>query len=217
MRNEPRAWSNAPPVVRMALRPTGLSELQFVSPLGSGRRCTVWRAKCGSDLVAVKLFSSEAIAKHASRHREPLARFEFNRNRRLYAVPGLRSNIVRPLRVFDLGSRQMLMQDVICGHTLTEFSTVASGRDRRQVYAQLEQIVTAAHDVSIFDLDLHRDNILITRSRTGHPNVMLFDFNKIPFHEHPPNALAGILVRLGLIGPRSRGLRLLRLLGRALA
>lgn len=216
MRNEPRAWPDAPSDGRMVPRPTGLSELQFVDPLGSGRRCAVWRAKRGADMVAVKLFSSQAIAKHASRHHEPLARFEFNRNRHLYSIPELRDNIVRPIEVFDLGSRQMLMQDVICGDTLTEFSTVASGGDRRQVYAQLVRIVTAAHDVSIFDLDLHRDNILITRSRTGHPNVMLFDFNKIPFHEHPPNALAGILVRLGLIGPRSRDLRLLRLLGEAL-
>jgi hypothetical protein len=57
---------------------------------------------------------------------------------------------------------------------------------------------------------------LIRRGRTGEPNVMLFDFNKIPFHEYPPNALACCLLRLGWIGAKSRDFRLLRALRKAL-
>ena len=194
-----------------------LRGFSFVSLIGAGRRCTVWRAQRGAEVVAVKLFNSHAIDKHASRHHEPLARFEFNRNRRLYAVPAVRKYIVRPINVVDCGRQQLLIQDVISGDSLSRFSTAASNRDRQRVCTQLAQIVAAAHDVSIFDLDIHSGNVLITRDRKGHPNVMLFDFNKIPFHEHPPNAFAGVLVRFGWIRPESRDFRLLRALCRALA
>jgi hypothetical protein len=193
-----------------------LTGFKLVGRLGSGRRCTVWQARRGTELVAVKIFNSRAIAKHASRHHEPLARFEFNRNRQLYAVPGLRNNIVRPVSVIDRGHQQILMQDVVCGETVADFRAVANDRDRQRICAQLVRIVAAAHDASIFDLDIHSGNILISRARTGQPNVMLFDFNKIPFHEWPPNALAGCLLRLGWIGPRSRDFRLLRALRKAL-
>ena len=65
-------------------------ELKLVAPLGTGRRCTVWKAQRGAEVVAVELFTKRAIEKHASRHQEPLARFEFNRNRR--SILGLLPN-----------------------------------------------------------------------------------------------------------------------------
>jgi hypothetical protein len=150
------------------------------------------------------------------RHDEPLARFELNRNRRLYAAPALRKNIVRPIGAIDRGGQQILIQDVVRGETLFEFSATAHERDRHRIYGQLVRIVTAAHDASIFDLDIHSGNILIARGRTGEPNVMLFDFNKIPFHEWPPNAVVRCLVRLGWLGPGSRDFRLLRTLRKTL-
>jgi len=194
----------------------GLTGFKLVRRLGAGRRCTVWQAQRGAEQVALKFFTSRAIAKHAMRHDEPLARFELNRNQRLYAAPALRKNIVRPIGAIDRGGQQILMQDVVRGETLSEFSATAHERDRHRIYRQLVRIVTAAHNASIFDLDIHSGNILITRGRTGEPNVMLFDFNKIPFHEWPPNAVVRCLVRLGWLGPASRDLRLLRTLRKTL-
>jgi hypothetical protein len=75
------------------------------------------------------------------------------------------------------------------------------------VHAELLRIVSTAHDASFYDLDLHPKNILVQRRTDGLPGVVLFDFNKIPFHEWPPNVVVRHLVALGYIKPESRDLR----------
>lgn len=194
-----------------------LEGIEIVGPLGDGSRCTAWKARRGFEALAVKHFKCHAVLKHASRHAVPLARFEFDRNCRLYSAPGLRANIARPVAMVDDGPRQILIQELIVGVPITDFASGAGERERRRIYAQLGRIVSAAHDASVYDLDLHSNNILVARGSRGRHKVVLFDFNKIPYHERPPNVVVGYWVKRGWIGSKSRDLRLLRSIRRMLS
>jgi len=201
---EPRVTGRRASPVKESL---GLRELRIVAPIGTGRRCTAWRAiRHGRDLVA-KRFTDRAAAKHASRHGVSIARFEFERNTSLFAVHELRSNVARPLGFVASGSQQVFLQEFVDGLPLLRYAASASESERSLVHAELLRIVAIAHDASFYDLDLHPKNILVRRRVDGLPGVVLFDFNKIPYHEWPPNAVARRLVAFGYIKPESRDLR----------
>jgi RIO-like serine/threonine protein kinase len=192
------------------------SGLRIIGRIGRGRRCVVWRARHDGRDVVLKRFADTAIAKHAARHAVPLARFEFERNQALRAIAALRHHISRPLGFVADAARHMLIQEFIDGTPLHRFAATASAEERSRIGRELERIVNAAHDAGIYDLDLHPLNVLIRRDADHTPRAMLFDFNKIPYHEWPPNPLARWLLGRGWIGPESRDRRGLRAVWRVL-
>lgn len=96
------------------------------------------------------------------------------------------------------------------GVSLGTFMATASEAARRAIRVDLRHIVSAAHAASVYDLDLHPTNIIVRTRSDGFPQAVLFDFNKIPSHEWPPNPLARWLVGIGWIGPESRDWRRLQ-------
>lgn len=192
------------------------SRLRIIGRIGRGRRCIVWRAKHDGRDVVIKRFADAAIAKHAARHTAPLARFEFERNQALRNISALRDHIARPLGFIADAMTHLLIQEFIDGTPLHRFAATANAEERKRVGMELEGIVNAAHTAGIYDLDLHPLNVLIGRDANQSPRVMLFDFNKIPYHEWPPNPIARWLIGRGWIGPESRDRRGLRAIWRVL-
>ncbi|MEX2122971.1 MAG: hypothetical protein WD795_03690 [Woeseia sp.] len=191
-------------------------EISIIGPIGSGRRCTAWRANSWGQDFVVKLYSDRAIAKHAARYTLPIARFEYERNLSLFTTHGLRGKIARPLGFVSRGVRQVFLQEFVTGVPLASFAVSASESERLRVNAALVSIVRTAHEHAIFDLDLHPSNVLVMRSVSGLPDPVLFDFNKIPYHEWPPNAAMRAFVAFGRIRRESRDLRGLRTIRRVL-
>lgn len=87
---------------------------------------------------------------------------------------------------------------------LGAFLRRCSGPSRNLLFAELRSILDGAHRAGLFDLDLHQSNIIVTRQPDGAARPVLFDFNKVPYHVRPPNALFGVFLKLGLIRRRSR-------------
>ena len=191
-------------------------QIRIIGPIGRGRRCTAWRAnRSGHDFV-VKLYSDRAIARHAARYALPIARFEYERNLSLFTMRGLRGKIAEPLGFVSRGVRQVFLQEFVTGVPLVSFAASANGSERLRVNAALVNIVRTAHEHAIFDLDLHPSNVLVMRSVSGLPDPVLFDFNKIPYHEWPPNAVVRAFVAFGCIKRESRDIRGLRTIRRVL-
>ena len=73
----------------------------------------------------------------------------------------------------------------------------------------VRRIVELAHEAGLYDVDLHARNVMVV-TENGEPIPKLFDFNYIPFHDRPRNPFSALLLRIGLLGRRSRDLRKLR-------
>ena len=125
-------------------------------------------------------------------------------------MPGLGPYIARPLAYVADGDIQAMVQEFVDGVLFAEFRKTAAAATLTGLVALLGDIVRRAHAASIFDLDLHPNNIMVVRDGNGH-SLKLYDFNKIPFHERSPNPAAALLLRLGVIRPESRDLRRLLL------
>lgn len=217
--NDPDSWSpghSARQGNRTGRANRNLSDFRIIGRIGSGRRCTAWRANgWGQDFV-VKLYLDRAIAKHAARNALPLARFEYERNLSLFMTRGLHARIARPLGFVSRGVRQVFLQEFVPGVPLASFAASASVPERLQLEAALASVVRTAHEHAIFDLDLHPSNVIVMRRESGLPVPVLFDFNKIPYHEWPPNAALRLFVALGGVKREARDLRGLRIIRRAL-
>ena len=75
------------------------------------------------------------------------------------------------------------------------------------LFDHVRRIVALAHAARLYDVDLHAGNVMVVEEPGGEAVPKLFDFNFIPFYVHPPNPLAALLFRLGIIDLRSRDLR----------
>lgn len=196
--------------------PSVAAPLRTVRRLGAGRRCVAWLAWWGTRLVVVKRFAGAAVAKHSARHGTPLALFEYRRNRALHGIAPLARHVAEPLAWVATDAHQLLLQAYVDGEPLDRFAPAASREERGRICDDLARVVAGAHAAGVFDLDLHPRNVLVRRSRDGTPSAVLFDFNKIPYHEWPPNALARWLVGRRWIRPESRDRRRLDALTRRL-
>ena len=193
-----------------------LGDLEILCSLGVGRRCRAYLVQRQGRLLVAKVYRRSAVTRHASRHTEHLACFEFRRNLALRRIEGLAPFVAEPVDLLVVGQRQIFLQEYVDGVRLKHFCENATAFVRQELFTQLRGVVAQAHRAGHYDLDLHPDNLLIVECEPGMPRVVLYDFNKIPYHLAPPNALFGWMVMLGLIDPCDRDLRYLRKLRRRL-
>ncbi len=205
----PSPSSLAAPLV--ALRSTWLAAIAVIAELGTGKRSRAYRIRWADRDCVLKLYDPAACAKHARRHPVPLARYEYRRNRALYQVPGLQAHIARPFVYWVDGDRQAFVQEYLPGTLYEHYRDTAPDTERETLIASLKDIVARAHGAGLYDLDLHPNNVMVCPDESGGRSLKLYDFNKVPFHELPPNPLAALLLALRLVRPESRDLRRLYL------
>jgi hypothetical protein len=192
--------------------------LEILQKIGEGRRCAVFEARTAEDTsLALKLYWPSAIDKHACHSRIALARYEYEQNAALYAIGELRPFIALPVAYFVSQRLQAMLQERVAGEPLAAYVRRASAPQRRTLRGQIGRLVEVAHAAGRFDLDLQPHNVIVRRSVDGEPRPVLFDFNKIPYHVRPPNAVCAILLGMRLLSPESRDRRYRRRLNRLCA
>src|SRR5690606_38871230 len=137
-----------------------------------------WR---GQDLV-IKRYRQAAIEKHARLACEPLAEFEYRRNRACHSVAGLQRHVARPIGFLVGTGSQWLLQERIDGRLCSELGASWPDEKWRAVQARLGELVELAHLAGVHDLDLHPRNVMLTVGPVMVEPV-LFDFNLVPFTE----------------------------------
>jgi hypothetical protein len=207
--------SGAAPDVQLDLRETPFADFVVSGVIGGGRRCVAFAVRGrGRDLV-LKAYHAGAATRHARRCGVSIARYEFERNAAFRSVAQLTTHVAAPVAFLSSPGAELFLQERVFGTPLTTFLHDCSAECRRALLARLLTILTSAHEARLFDLDLHPSNVLVRRTPDGTAWPMLFDFNKVPFHIQPPNALVGLLVKLGVIGRRARDYRQWKRLQRA--
>jgi hypothetical protein len=198
------------------LSSTVFTDLMWLGRIGSGCRCVVFEGRRRNERIVIKVYRQAAIEKHLRRIGGSIAQYEYARNVACYSIPHLKHFVAKPVGVIALPGAEVFLQEHVHGEDLESYCEAATPAARRAVLATIEMIVARAHDAGLFDLDLQPNNIIVTQGLQGEPHPVLFDFNKVPYHLQPPNALAAASVRFGLSGPQSRDLRYLRRLKRNL-
>jgi hypothetical protein len=152
----------------------------------------------------LKVYKPAAIARHARKHKLPLAEFEHRRNKAFFEARGLAKYVAEPLGFVVEPGFQMSLQECLDGEVYyfaqREHATFISPRFMQD----LTELVSLSHEAKLYDIDLHAMNVMVDR-KAGGPK--LFDFNQIPFTERPQNPLIGLALKLGLLGKDSRDLR----------
>lgn len=180
------------------------AELVISEILGQGRRCVAFAARSyGRDLV-LKVYHPRAATRHAHRCGGSIARYECERNAMFHGVPALAPFIAAPIGFLSSPRAELFLQERVSGKPLISFLRTCSTTCREKLLADLRTILECSHQAGLFDLDLHPSNIIVKRQADGTARPTLFDFNKVPYHVRPPNVIFGLLVKLGLIGCRSR-------------
>ena len=203
-----------PQPARPALASTQFADVELGEVVGVGRRCVAFSARRHDQALVLKSYHPQAVDRHADRAGGSIARYECERNAALHRIPGLTTYIAAPIGYWSSPREEFFVQQRVCGETLASFLRGCSARYRERLLSELRNILERAHDAGLYDLDLHPGNLLVQRRADGSGRPILFDFNKVPYHQQPPNRLYGWLVALGLIGPCSRDERLWRRLAR---
>ncbi len=196
-----------------------LGELEVIRRLGTGRRCRAFLVRREARLLVAKVYRPSAVRRHAARHAqhaEHLAQFEFGRNLALRSVAGLARSVAEPVDLLVVDKQWIFLQEFVEGVRLDRFCENGAAAARDGLLAQLRGIVARAHAAGHYDLDLHPANLLVVQPEPGKARIVLYDFNKVPYHLAPPNRLFGWMVALGLIAPRDRDVRHLRRLQRTM-
>jgi hypothetical protein len=203
-----------PQPARPTLAGTRFADVELDEVVGVGRRCIAFSARRHDQALILKSYHRRAVARHTERAGGSLARYECERNAALHRVAGLAAYVAAPVGYWSSPREEFFVQQRICGESLASFLRGCSTRNRERLLSELRNILDCAHGAGLYDLDLHPGNVLVQRRVDGSGRPILFDFNKVPYHQQPPNRLSGWLVALGLIGPRSRDRRLWRRLTR---
>ena len=188
---------------------TAVGAARILGKLGEGGRSTVYRADWHGREVALKVYKSEAIARHARKHAENLAKFEYLRNRAFYDAPGLAKYVAEPMGYLTTGGVSAFIQEKLDGELYYFYFRARNGDVPVQLFEHVNRMVRLYHKAGLYDVDLHAMNVMVVE-KNGEPIPKLFDFNLIPFHIHPPNKLVGLLLKTGLIDLEARDLRKLR-------
>lgn len=186
------------------LRGTDFADIVICGIVGRGRRCVAFAARRGNRDLVLKVYQPQAAIRHAHRCGGSIARYEYERNAAFHRVPTLARFIAAPIGFSSTPRAEMFLQERVFGEHLSAFMRTCSATCRDKLLAEVLTILEGAHRAGLFDLDLHPSNIVVKRDTDGNGRPMLFDFNKVPYHVRPPNALFGLLVKLGLIGRRAR-------------
>jgi ubiquinone/menaquinone biosynthesis C-methylase UbiE len=193
-----------PESLKLRLKDTHYADVEVTDKLGEGKRSVVYRARWRGREVSVKVYKPAAIARHACKHKVPLAEFEHRRNKAFFEAPGMARFVAEPLGFIVEPGFQMSLQECLDGEVY-----YFAKRDRAPFISprfidDLAELVRLSHEARLYDIDLHAMNVMVDR-QTGGPK--LFDFNQIPFTERPQNPLVGLALKLGLLGKGSRDLR----------
>ncbi len=190
-------------------RLTALGDVRILGRLGEGGRSTVYRARWRDQDVALKVYKAFALERHARKHSENLAKFEYSRNRAFYEAPGMSRYVAKPLGYLATEGVSAFMQEKLEGELYYFYYRARNGDMPRSVFEHVKTMVHLYHKAGLYDVDLHAMNVMVVEEREE-PVPKLFDFNLIPFHVHPPNKLVGALLRTGLIDLQARDLRKLK-------
>jgi hypothetical protein len=188
---------------------TAIGDVRITGRLGEGVTCVVCRGEWKGREVTVKLYKASAVEWHARRHRQELAEFEYRRNKAFHEVPGLARYVARPLAYLATGPVSALVQERLDGLLYHRYYRERNGEVPGSLREHLRRIVELAHEAGLYDVDLHARNVMVV-TENGEPIPKLFDFNYIPFYERPRNPFVALLLKIGLLGRRSRDLRKLR-------
>lgn len=199
----------SPDTPRGELALTGLGDVRIVGRLGEGGRSTVYLARWRDREVALKVYKASAIERHARKHAENLAKFEYSRNRAFHEAPGLARYVARPLGYIATEGVSAFLQEKLNGELYYFYYRARNGDMPAGLFAHVERMVHLYHKAGLYDVDLHAMNVMVVED-DGEPIPKLFDFNLIPFHIHPPNKFVGLMLRTGLIDLQARDLRKLR-------
>lgn len=189
---------------------TAVGDVRIVGKLGEGGRSTVYLGEWGGRRVALKVFKASAVERHARKHPLNVAAYEYARNLAFHRAPGLSVYVAEPLGHIATPGVSAVIQERLDGKLYYFYYRARGGRVSPALFGHIERIVERAHAAGLYDIDLHSMNVMVVHDRDGEPIPKLFDFNLIPFCEHPPNPFVGLLLRLGLLDERSRDLRKLR-------
>jgi ubiquinone/menaquinone biosynthesis C-methylase UbiE len=193
-----------PESLRVKLKDTQYADMEVIDKLGEGKRSVVYRARWRGRDVGLKVYKPAAIARHARKHKLPLAEFEHRRNRTFFEARGLARYVAEPLGFVVEPGFQMSLQECLDGEVYYFAQRERAAFISPRFMEDLAELVSLSHQASLYDIDLHAMNVMVDR-KAGGPK--LFDFNQIPFTERPQNPLVGLALKLGLLGRESRDLR----------
>ena len=189
---------------------TELEGAKVTGVLGEGRRSIVYRAEWRGREVALKVYKRTAVATHARKNSQPIAEFEYSRNRQFFDAPGLDRYVAQPFAFAATPEVQAVAQEPIDG----DLYYFVHRRNRAEIpdsfVGHLREILRLSHDAGLYDVDLHSMNVLMAREASGELVPKLFDFNLIPFTIRPQNPFVGWLLAAGLLSKESRDRRRLR-------
>jgi hypothetical protein len=188
---------------------TAVGGARILRRLGEGVSCVAYLAEWRGEPAVLKIYKAAAIERHARYHPVELAEFEYRRNLAFYEAPGLARYVARPLAYLSTAGVSALVQERLHGVLYYHYHRSRQGSVSPGLGEHLRRIIELAHAAGLYDVDLHAGNVLVVEDG-GEPVPKLFDFNFIPFYEHPPNPLVAVLLRLGWLDLRSRDRRKLR-------
>jgi SAM-dependent methyltransferase len=189
---------------------TDLEEAEITGKFGEGRRSIVYRADWRGREVALKVYKRTAIATHARKNSQPIAEFEFSRNRQFFDAPGLDRYVAQPYVFAATPDVQAIAQEPIKGDLYYFVHRRTRGTIPDSFMGHLQEILRLSHQAGLYDVDLHSLNVFVVKEPSGELVPKLFDFNLIPFTVRPQNPFVGWLLALGLVSKGSRDRRRLR-------
>ena len=193
-----------PESIAIKLKGTQYEGLQITEKLGEGKRSMVYRARWRGREVGLKVYKPAAIARHARKHKLPLAEFEHLRNKAFFQARGMAKYVAEPLGFVVEPHFQMSLQECVEGEVYYFAQRDHADFISPRFMDDLAELVSLSHQAKLYDIDLHAMNVMVDR-KAGGPK--LFDFNQIPFTERPQNPFIGLALKLGLLGRESRDLR----------
>src|SRR5262245_47375033 len=104
-----------PEGIAIKLKGTQYGDLQITDKLGEGKRSMVYRARWRGRDVGLKVYKPAAIARHARKHKLPLAEFEYLRNKAFFEARGMANYVAEPLGFVVEPHFQMSLQECVDG------------------------------------------------------------------------------------------------------
>jgi len=182
------------------------ADLELGERIGEGRHTNVYAASWRGREVAVKVFKSASVARHDRRVGGPVARFEFERNAQLRAVPDVARYVAEPIGYAIGENTQFVVQERLQGPLYYHYRTQLGHALPESFRAHLERLVSGCHAAGIYDLDVHSMNVVVQREPGGELIPRLFDFNMVPFTVKARNP-GQLAMRLGFLRPETGDLR----------
>lgn len=186
-------------------------DINFIKPLGAGRRSQVYLADYLGNAVVVKVYKHEYIDKYRLQYKVNIGEFEHARNTAAFQSEQLRKYIARPYKLLqpEQGYQLALVQEYVDGVWLEDLINQLKGLPEEVVEAGYF-IVEQAAKLGLYDLDISPGNIRVVQDDNKQWSPKLYDFNLMPQHICPPNPFMALGFKLGLRSKNHRDLRSLK-------